>query len=35
MLGIEANWAKNVVKDMQRSTSDGSYLNLPGFVEER
>jgi UDP-N-acetylenolpyruvoylglucosamine reductase len=47
MLGIEANWdkqedasdninwAKNVVKDMQRFTSGGSYLNFPGFVEER
>ena len=47
MLGIEANWhkredatanidwAKNVVKDMQRFTKGGSYLNFPGFVEER
>jgi FAD/FMN-containing dehydrogenase len=47
MLGIEANWTKredasaninwaqNVVKDMQRFTSGGSYLNFPGFVEER
>lgn len=47
MLGIEANWAKredaeaninwarNVFKDMQRFTRGGSYLNFPGFVEER
>jgi hypothetical protein len=47
MLGIEANWnnqeeasaninwAKNVVKDMQRFTKGGSYLNFPGFVEEK
>ena len=47
MLGIEANWtqrkdasaninwAKDVVKDMRRFTSGGSYLNFPGFVEER
>jgi hypothetical protein len=47
MLGIEANWnnreeasaninwAKNVVKDMQRFTRGGSYLNFPGFVEEK
>ena len=47
MLGIEANWskredasaniswAKHVVKDMQRFTSGGSYLNFPGFVEEK
>jgi hypothetical protein len=47
MLGIEANWhkredasaniswAKNVVKDMQRFTTGGSYLNFPGFVEEK
>ena len=47
MLGIEANWnrredasanidwARNVVKDMQRFTKGGSYLNFPGFVEEK
>ena len=47
MLGIEANWtrredasaninwAKNVVKDMQKFTKGGSYLNFPGFVEEK
>ena len=47
MLGIEANWdkredasanidwARNVIKDMQRFTSGGSYLNFPGFVEEK
>ena len=47
MLGIEANWtkredakaniswARNVSKDMRRFTKGGSYLNFPGFVEER
>ena len=47
MLGIEANWdkredasaninwARNVIKDMQRFTSGGLYLNFPGFVEEK
>jgi len=47
MLGIEANWTKredapanikwanDVIKDMQKFTSGGSYLNFPGFVEEK
>jgi hypothetical protein len=47
MLGIEANWtrredasanvnwAQNVVKDMQRFSGGGSYLNFPGFVEDK
>jgi FAD/FMN-containing dehydrogenase len=47
MLGIEANWenredadvnikwAKNVYQSMQRFTRGGSYLNFPGFVEDR
>lgn len=47
MMGIEANWtkredakaniswARNVSKNMRRFTKGGSYLNFPGFVEER
>jgi hypothetical protein len=47
MLGIEANWenrkdadanikwAKDVYKNMHRFSRGGSYLNFPGFVEDR
>ena len=47
MLGIEANWenredadanikwAKDVYQNMHRFTRGGSYLNFPGFMEER
>ncbi len=47
MLGIEANWekkeesdaniawARNVFEDMHRFSEGGSYLNFPGFVEQR
>ena len=47
MIGIEANWrdpeanqaniawARNVHRDLQQFSDGGSYLNFPGFVEDK